>query len=484
MNLKVMGSALVIITIALHMTGMPVGGRDTGYEPADGFSGFTRLLEFGAGKGVRAVAWSPDASKVAIGDDSGIVSVYDSGSGSLVKRINAHTNAVSAISWSRQGKVATGSYDNTVKIWDSATWEEKATIKNHTDRVWDVAWSSDGNELATAGRDGKVYTFTPAGEYLAEMEVSVTGLARAVAWEPAGDFLAGIVEDDFTKKPIMYKWSASSGRVKKELTINVTAFDLAWDSNGARLGAALQNGSIVVIDADMFLPERFIPVSNGALYTLFWGKGESKNLIVTAGEDKRIYSVTSEGNTTFIPEVHSDLITHLSLSPNGTMFASAGMDKRAIIWGDTHPRVVWHLPEDNAKNVSLHTNITIKFDRKMNETSLRASISLSGAQFNLVVKENNTIAVILPGGLAPETTYTVTIKMGAKDLAGGTMPSDFTFRFTTEQNPAAPFIEIPWLWIGVILAVIILILIIVVIVSRRRRRGGAVSSKGDSEVDR
>jgi WD40 repeat protein len=477
----------LIVVIALGMTLMSSEVQSsTVHGPAAGLSGFVKLLSLDEAKAVHAVAWSPDASKVVVGDDSGAISIYDSSSGVLIKRIAAHTNAISAISWSKQGKVATGSYDNTVKIWDASSWKQIGDpIKNHTDRVWDVAWSNDGSVLATAGRDGKVFTFNPDGKYLAEMEVSVTGLARALSWEPAGDYLVGIIEDDFTKKPIIYKWSAASGKSKKELTLNSTAFDVSWDSKGNHVGVALQNGSVILVDPDLFLPQKFIPVSGGALYAMIWGSGDSKDQMVVAGDNRSIYTVTTAGGITSIPNAHSDIITCLSLSPNGTMYASGSKDMSARVWGDPHPQVVWHAPANDAKNVSVKTNITLKFDRAMNETSLRGSIGLFTAQFNLIVKENNTIAVLQPqGDLAYEATYTVTVKSTAKDVAGGNMSSDFSFMFKTEIKPSSPVFDVPWLWVGVGLGVIFLIIIIAIIVSRKRAGKRVLPQRKGSEVNR
>jgi len=466
------GIVALIAVIGLFLSfSCPNVEASQGHASASSLSGFVNLLDLKEGKGVHSVAWSPDGSKIAVGDDSGIMSIYDSSSGVLLKQFTPHKNAVSAISWSKQGRVATGSYDNTVKIWDSSDWKQVGdTIQNHTNQVWDVAWSADGNELTSSGKDGKIFTYSPDAKYLSEMETTVTGLARAVSWEPAGDFLVGFIQDDFTNKPIIYKWSASSGKIKKQLAINVTAYDISWDSKGSLVGVTLENGSVMLIEPDLFVPQRFIPVSASALYTIAWGTGDSKNEMVLAGNDKTIYTATSIGNKTGnITNAHSDIIMAIALSPNGTMYASGSRDAHAKVWGDPHPQIVWHVPVSDAKNVSVMSNITIKFDRKMDEPSLRAAMTLQTALFNILVRNNNTYAVIEPQGkLAYEARFTVSIKSSAKGMVGGNMSADFSFMFTTENSPASPALDIPWLWVGVAVLVILIIIIIAVLASRRR----------------
>ncbi len=94
---------------------------------------------------VRALAFSPDAKRIATGNSEGGVTLFDSGRGSEPLRLSGHTDAVNSVAFSPDGAwLATGSEDGSTRIWDAATGEQAATLVSTTDtRDWLVT-SPDG----------------------------------------------------------------------------------------------------------------------------------------------------------------------------------------------------------------------------------------------------------------------------------------------------------------------------------------------------
>jgi WD40 repeat protein len=295
----------------------------------------------------------------------------------------------------------------------------------------------------------------------------------ALAWQPSGNEIVGVVKDENKDETVLYKWYTASGDIAKEYKLAVNAFDATWDPDGKTVAVALQNGSLMLISADVFTPKRFLSVNPTCkLNVVMWGGEKQKDEVVTAGNDTLIYTLNvTSGLVNKTPNAHTDIIKRLVLSPNGTMYASGGFDNLVKIWGESHPHVVWHSPVNGAKGVSVKANITIKFDRKMVESILSTSIRLYTAQINVVVKNNNTMAVIEPQGeLTYEATYNVIVAASAKGLVGGNMTSDYSFTFKTEVKPSGPALDIPWLWVGVA-ALVIFVIIIIAVLARRRRTG-------------
>jgi WD40 repeat protein len=67
---------------------------------------------------VLAVAWSPDGTAIASGDEDGNVYVWDAAERRTTFRYTGHQGAVNAVAWSPDGQfLASGSADTTVQVW-------------------------------------------------------------------------------------------------------------------------------------------------------------------------------------------------------------------------------------------------------------------------------------------------------------------------------------------------------------------------------
>ena len=78
---------------------------------------------------IYSVAFSPDGSLLAGGDELGHIHLVDPDTGEYKKRFGGHSGLVVAISFSADMRTfASGSRDGTVRIWDIASGENKQTL--------------------------------------------------------------------------------------------------------------------------------------------------------------------------------------------------------------------------------------------------------------------------------------------------------------------------------------------------------------------
>jgi eukaryotic-like serine/threonine-protein kinase len=111
--------------------------------------GHTRLIS--------SLAFSPDGEKLASASWDSTVIVWNLDSGQPTTRLQGHMRSVLCVAFSPDGRrLATSSEDQSVKLWDVDTGQEVLTLHGHTDIVPSVAFSPNGNRLATAGADGVV----------------------------------------------------------------------------------------------------------------------------------------------------------------------------------------------------------------------------------------------------------------------------------------------------------------------------------------
>ncbi len=98
-----------------------------------------------------------------------------------------HTNSVRAVAYSPDGsRIVSGSRDNTLKIWDASSGKELATFSGHTDSVWEVAYSPDGSRIVSGSWDNMLKIWDAnSGQLLSSLEAH-TGGVSAIAFSPSG----------------------------------------------------------------------------------------------------------------------------------------------------------------------------------------------------------------------------------------------------------------------------------------------------------
>jgi WD40 repeat protein len=129
-----------------------------------------KTLTFGAGQGLRCLAFSPDGRILAaagngtgpVADGPVAIQLWDVATGKERATLEGHTGNVRSLAFSPDGKTLAsgGGYQGLapkehgdLKLWEVATGKERASLTGHTDEVNSVAFSPDGSTLLSGSLD-------------------------------------------------------------------------------------------------------------------------------------------------------------------------------------------------------------------------------------------------------------------------------------------------------------------------------------------
>ena len=241
----------------------------------------------------RGCSFSPDGTRVVVGDHDGVVRVWDTQTHLLLGTSKEHKDQINSVVFTADGKrFVTASDDRSAIEWDVATMRAIARVQ-HDDAVISAVFSPDGNMIATASNDRTAKLWNAAtGDRLRSLEGHTAGV-NAIEFSADGSQLATVSDDatvilwdvDSGRRlarlightgPIWWvHYDASGGRV---VTASADHTARTWSTTPQLRATRLIGHTGPVTSADISADDRLV-VSTGADGTArLWDRGTGKQL--------------------------------------------------------------------------------------------------------------------------------------------------------------------------------------------------------------
>lgn len=100
---------------------------------------------------------SSDPSQLVTGGKDGEIQFWDTRTGKVLRKLEAHTGPVLALAFHPNGRIlASGGADGPIRLWEIRTGREVQQLTAHPGPVQSLAFSPDGRSIASGGTDGGI----------------------------------------------------------------------------------------------------------------------------------------------------------------------------------------------------------------------------------------------------------------------------------------------------------------------------------------
>jgi WD40 repeat protein len=275
---------------------------------------------------VAELTWAGDGGVLFAGSADGVLSAYG-GDGDTRFRVQAHSAGITRVRPQPGGEqLASAGEDGRVRLWRQHDGSPVATVATGPGWADHLAWSPDGRILASAA-GGRLFLHPVDGA--TRVLDHHPGVIGALAWSPGGRHLATAANKG------LYLWEVDCWEPVRVLRFPGAAVSLAWSTDGRVLAAGTQDGFVHMRVQGPGQAPRQLSMSGyqGKVLAVDW-LPDRHRIATCGGPEVVLWDLDlARGQRRAVPlRRHDRAVTALAYSADGALLASADRNGRLCLW--------------------------------------------------------------------------------------------------------------------------------------------------------